>query len=570
MKESSSRVETLRELVPAAVAMTLLLAAPLWERWLPAPESTARWPYLVLCMVAVAASLHGSRQRWTLNLGTMALPVTVGFFGSALAAWLVVIAYISREVLLRLLPSKPARPARTGLSMESAGRGGRLVLATLAAGWVWQGGRANENLGWQLLAVATYLVVFLALQLLDLQWARRLAGLRWVELAGSASLDCVGWLVGMAFVPVVATLGWPMALVPLLALGLLAAETARNLHLRRRAVDQVSDLWEVTRAGHRIIFRSPDLAGMVGQVLEECRNVVPFSWFQFDLLQGDGGPRSWFAGPDDQIEEGLPEPADSPPAMPGIHRRSSWKILGRELKGDGETIARVRFWCDPRRLEPTSVELLDSLLPQVASSVHRALLDRRAKHDALTGLADRGVLEARLEAVFSAIRDEGGTMAVIMCDLDRFKKVNDTYGHDVGDRALLRIAEVLEKHRRETDLCCRYGGEEFAVVLDQTNGETAERVAERLRLEVQRTVFTAKDERVHLRLSAGIAAYPELFVKGGKELLVLADEALRMAKSQGRNRSLLHLGRGKYRKSDGTLLEADKPPSEPEAPTLFA
>ena len=570
MKQFSSRVETLRGLVPAAVAAALLLAAPLWERWLPAPEVTARWPYLVLCMVAIAASLHGSRQRWTLNLGTVVLPVTVGFFGSALAAWLVVIAYIAREVLLRLLPSKPARPARTGLSMESVGGGGRLVLATLAAGWVWQGGRANENLGWQLLAVATYLVVFLALQLVDLQWARRLAGLRWVELAGAMTLDCVGWLVGMAFVPVVATLGWPVVLVPLLALGLLAAETARNLHLRRRAVDQVSELWEVTRAGHRIIFRSPDLAGMVGQVLEECRNVVPFSWFQFELLQGDGGPRSWFAGPDDQIEEGTPEPADSPPAMPGIHRRSSWKILGRELKGDGETIARVRFWCDPRSLEPTSVELLDSLLPQVASSVHRALLDRRAKHDALTGLADRGVLEARLEAVFTAIRDEGGTMAVIMCDLDRFKKVNDTYGHDVGDRALLRIAEVLEKHRRETDLCCRYGGEEFAVVLDQTNGETAQRVAERLRLEVQRTVFTAKDERVHLRLSAGIAAYPELFVKDGKELLVLADEALRMAKSQGRNRSLLHLGRGKYRKSDGTELEADKPPSEPKAPTLFA
>ncbi len=220
-------------------------------------------------------------------------------------------------------------------------------------------------------------------------------------------------------------------------------------------------------------------------------------------------------------------------------------------------------------LEPTSVELLDSLLPQVASSVHRALLDRRAKHDALTGLADRGVLEARLEAVFTAIRDEGGTMAVIMCDLDRFKKVNDTYGHDVGDRALLRIAEVLEKHRRETDLCCRYGGEEFAVVLDQTNGETAQRVAERLRLEVQRTVFTAKDERVHLRLSAGIAAYPELFVKDGKELLVLADEALRMAKSQGRNRSLLHLGRGKYRKSDGTDVGSGQAAVGAESPDAF-
>ncbi len=569
-KESTFRVELLRGAVPAAVALALLLAAPLWQRWLPAPEPAARWPYLVLCLVAAAASLYGSRRRWTLDLGTVSLPVAVGFFGTAMAAWLVLVAYASREVLLRLLPSRPARPVRSEPRVDLVARGAHLALATLAAGWVWQGGNANQSLGWQLLAVVTYLVVLLGLHLLDRQWARLWETLEWREIAGSLALDSIGWLVGMAFIPVVASLGWPVALVPLAALGLLAAETARNLHLRRRAVHQVAELWEVTRAGHRIIFRSPDLAGMVGQVLEECRSVVPFSWFQFELLQGDGGPRSWFAGPDGRIEEGIPEPADSPPALPGVHRRSSWKILGRELKGDGESIARARFWCDPRVLEPTSVELLDSLLPQVASSVHRALLDRRAKHDALTGLADRGVLETHLEAVFSAIRDEGGTMAVIMCDLDRFKKVNDSYGHDVGDRALLRIAEVLEKHRRETDLCCRYGGEEFAVVLDQTNGETAQRVAERLRLEVQRTVFTAKDQRIHLRLSAGVAAYPELFVKDGKELLVLADEALRMAKRQGRNRSLLHLGRGKYRKSDGTVVEAEESTAEPEAPTLFA
>ncbi len=570
MKEPTPRVELLRGVVPAAVALILLLVAPLWERWLPATEPTARWPYLILCLVAVAAGLHGSRERWTLNLATVTLPATIAFFGSAMAAWMVLSVYAAREFLLRLLPSKPARPAESRPVLDLLPGGAYLVLATLAAGWTWQGGGANASLGWQLASIATYLVVLSGLHLLDLQRAGRLKDLSWREASGSLGIDLVGWLVGLAFVPMVMGLNWAVALVPLVALGLLAADTARNLHLRRRAVDQVSELWEVTRAGHRIIFRSPDLAGMVGQVLEECRNMIPFSWFQFELLKGDGGPRSWFAGPDGRIEEGVPEPADSPPALPGIHRRSSWKVLGRELKGDGEAIARVRFWCDPRRLEPTSVELLDSLLPQVASSVHRALLDRRAKHDPLTGLADRGVLEKHLESVFSAIRDEGGSMAVIMCDLDRFKKVNDTYGHDVGDRALLRIAEVLEKHRRETDICCRYGGEEFAVVLDQTNGETAQRVAERLRLEVQRTVFTAKDERVYLRLSAGVAAYPELFVKDGKELLVLADEALRTAKSQGRNRSLLHLGRGKYRKSDGTEVDVDEPPPKPEAPTLFA
>jgi diguanylate cyclase (GGDEF)-like protein len=264
----------------------------------------------------------------------------------------------------------------------------------------------------------------------------------------------------------------------------------------------------------------------------------------------------------------MPHPAESPPALPGLHRRSSWKILGRELKGDGEPIARLRFWCDPRRLESTSSELLDSLLPQIAAAVHRVLLDRRAKQDPLTGLADRRVLEARLEEAFAAAREDGGNMAVIMCDLDRFKKVNDNYGHEVGDRALLQVVGVLEEFRRDTDLCCRYGGEEFAVVLEKTDGETAMRVAERLRLEVERSVFMAEDKRVPLKLSAGVAAYPDLQVPSGKELLILADEALIEAKRRGRNRTLLHLGRGRFRTVDGKTLGGKEPPP-PEIPTLF-
>ena len=352
------------------------------------------------------------------------------------------------------------------------------------------------------------------------------------------------------------------------ALQFLAAEAARNVHLRRRAVARVSELWEVTRAGHRIIFRDPDLAGIARQVLEECRKVLPFHWFQFELLRSEGAVKSWYAGPDGQIEEGNPQPADSPPALPGVHRRSSWKILGRELKGDGEAIARLRFWCDPRRLETTSIDLLDSLLPQIAASVHRALLDRKAKQDPLTGLADRRVLETHLNETFVATRDDGSSMAVIMVDLDRFKKINDNHGHEVGDRALLQVVGVLEEFRRDSDLCCRYGGEEFALVLEKTDGETAMRVAERLRMEVERSVFMADTKRVPLKLSAGVAAYPDLQVPSGKELLSLADEALIEAKRRGRNRTLLHLGLQRFRTIDGKILGVKEPPA-PEVPTLF-
>ena len=118
----------------------------------------------------------------------------------------------------------------------------------------------------------------------------------------------------------------------------------------------------MTRAGHRIIFRDPDLAGIARQVLDECRNVLPFHWFQFELLSGDSVTQTWSAGPDGQIEEGTHSRPTALQRCPGVHRRSSWKILGRELKGDSEPIARLRFWCDPRRLEATSVDLLDSLV----------------------------------------------------------------------------------------------------------------------------------------------------------------------------------------------------------------
>jgi diguanylate cyclase (GGDEF)-like protein len=230
----------------------------------------------------------------------------------------------------------------------------------------------------------------------------------------------------------------------------------------------------------------------------------------------------------------------------------------------------MRLWCDPRRLDGASIELLDSLLPQIAAAVHRALLDRRAKQDALTGLADRRVLGAHLQEAFTRSIAEGSSLAVIMCDVDHFKKINDEHGHDVGDEALKRVVELLEEHRRDADLCSRYGGEEFALVLEKTDGETALGVAERLRLAVEESAFAPAGERIELRLSAGVAAFPELQVREGKDLLVLADEALIEAKKRGRNRSLLNLGRSRYRQADGKSVGPGEEQPELKAPTLFS
>ncbi len=578
MRERPDARELLHATVPTALGLAVLATAPLWEPSSPLADAGSLGSLLVLTLVAALAGLHLPTGDRTLGLGALALPPAIWFFGPAWAGWLAALAYVLRELGRRFFFGIPLRQMAEVRALPTVTDSARTALATVLAGCVWligAGGEPNASLEgsfttWGLAALVVYLAVLLILHWVEIRQLGS-GGKRWpVTVLRSSSGDALGWIAGGLLVRVILTSGWTEILILAVGAAALGAEAARNLYLRQQAVSRASELWEVTKAGHRIIFRGPDLAGMVAHVHRECRNVLPFQWFQFELLQGDEAGQSWYAGPDGDLAEGLPEPADSPPALPGVHRRTSWRILQRQLKGDGDPIGFLRFWCDPRRLETASVELLDSLLPQIAAAVHRALLDRQAKQDPLTGLADRRVLEARLEEAFDQTYAMGGSMAVIMCDLDRFKKINDSHGHDVGDQALLQVVRLLEEHRRDGDLCSRYGGEEFALVLEKTDGETALRVAERLRHAVEHCLFVPDGTPVALRVSAGVAAFPELQVKEGKDLLVLADDALRQAKKRGRNRSLLNLGRDRYRTPRGKILAEDEPASEPEAPTLFA
>ena len=175
----------------------------------------------------------------------------------------------------------------------------------------------------------------------------------------------------------------------------------------------------------------------------------------------------------------------------------------------------------------------------MAASIERAILDREAKSDALTGVAVRRVLEARLQAAFSSASEEGSALAVVMLDVDHFKRINDNHGHDAGDRALQAVARALDGRRRAEDLLCRYGGEEFTLLLVGTTGAGALRVAEEMRQAVAALVLEEAGARVPLTMSAGVAAFPELHVKAASELLLLADAALYRAKEAGRNRVAL-------------------------------
>jgi len=262
-------------------------------------------------------------------------------------------------------------------------------------------------------------------------------------------------------------------------------------------------------------------------------------------------------------------PPPQPPALPGIHRRGTWRVLERDLEADGERLGRLRLWCDPRRLEPRAEELLVALSPQMSASVRGAFLDQVARTDRLTGAASRRVLEARLVEAFNACREEGGTLAVALADLDHFKRINDGFGHAVGDRALQAVASVLLGPARGVDLCARWGGEEFVLLFAELQGEAALEIVERLRRSIEHLDLEAEGRALALTMSFGVAAFPALHVRRPEELIELADAELYTAKRLGRNLCLLDIGGGRLRTASGELVEVAEP-AEPRAPVIFA
>lgn len=159
----------------------------------------------------------------------------------------------------------------------------------------------------------------------------------------------------------------------------------------------------------------------------------------------------------------------------------------------------------------------------------------RAITDALTGLANRAHGFARLEEELSRRRRTGAPLAVVLLDLDHFKRINDTRGHLTGDTVLVGFAGVLKAGLREHDLAARFGGEEFLLVLPETDGAGARAVAEKIRAAVAAHRFPGLEDQP-VTLSAGYAIQTGDDSLTLKDLLRLADEALYRAKAGGRNR----------------------------------
>ncbi|MDI6829445.1 MAG: diguanylate cyclase, partial [Armatimonadota bacterium] len=172
----------------------------------------------------------------------------------------------------------------------------------------------------------------------------------------------------------------------------------------------------------------------------------------------------------------------------------------------------------------------------VALKESRDRLIERANTDGLTDLYNHRYFQERLGKELSRAERYGRPLSIIMLDIDHFKALNDTHGHPVGDIVLQEIAKLLVSSVRDIDIVCRYGGEEFAIILPETQASEAIVIAERLRSAVRRHCFIGKDgQSVPVTISLGVAQYP-IHSKEREGLIMAADLAMYQAKSMGRNR----------------------------------
>ena len=189
----------------------------------------------------------------------------------------------------------------------------------------------------------------------------------------------------------------------------------------------------------------------------------------------------------------------------------------------------ARIWQQSERL------LLRTVADQVALAVSHARLfaqiQRQALTDALTGCFNRRAFDMQLERDLSLARRTRQSLALIMLDVDHFKRVNDLHGHDAGDAALRFLADVLRAELRSVDSAARYGGEEFAIILPQADTDGALIVAERLRSRLEQTYVPDVGP---ITASFGLASFPQ-HAGAPAQLVTLADRALYQAKAAGRN-----------------------------------
>jgi diguanylate cyclase (GGDEF)-like protein/PAS domain S-box-containing protein len=243
------------------------------------------------------------------------------------------------------------------------------------------------------------------------------------------------------------------------------------------------------------------------------------------------------------------EPSGSGIACKHLTQGSIIECLCVQMVAQGNTIGvlhlefegttRVPHGSGTGSLRESRQQLAISVASHIALSLAslqlRETLREQSIRDPLTRLFNRRFLEDSLERELQIANRKKQSLAVLFLDLDHFKKFNDTFGHDAGDMVLQSLADLFRTFFRATDICCRYGGEEFAIILPESSAKDAAVRANALRDEVKNLRLQYKKQNLGpLSVSAGVAAFPE-HASASDELLKIADQCLYQSKARGRD-----------------------------------
>jgi len=223
-------------------------------------------------------------------------------------------------------------------------------------------------------------------------------------------------------------------------------------------------------------------------------------------------------------------------ALPAaIARLTPDLLVPVQAKGELQGVLLLAERIDNTAFTAQEKEYLLNVALFAAIAISNAVLFERSRTDTMTRLKLRHALESSI----SELRNERRRhpFALVLLDIDHFKGVNDTYGHNVGDEVLKGVADTIRSNVRQNDLAARYGGEEFAVLLPESDHQTAYEIAERIRNSVAERSAKQEGMRIAVTLSAGIAIYdPERDI-AMSDFVERADRALYQSKRSGRNRS---------------------------------
>ena len=358
-------------------------------------------------------------------------------------------------------------------------------------------------------------------------------------LAGMARLDMAGFLDRLQ-PSRLGTNGNIMLVSPLDQLFISASDTA--MALQATPAPGVDPLHDKAMAGYRGTGTTINAKGV--PKLSAMASVSSTGWFVvvsrstseiFELIRTLGWRIFW----------------KTAPTITVIMLATLWLLLPRMLRPLKDSAHAMREMADGKReLAPLPIPRQDEVGNLVAGFNYLVLrlrandealkasekrLEFLAHHDALTGLYARSMLEDRLQQAFSRARRHGPHFAVLFCDLDNFKPINDQFGHAAGDAVLCQVAARLSAGRRQTDTVARFGGDEFIILLTEMHHpqEDARNVAHQL-LETLSLPFDAKGHAVRLGASIGIALYDANNISAA-ELMSQADHAMYQAKRAGKN-----------------------------------